>query len=489
MNSKSRLLKICFQENISKDNAIYLILDTSLNLQQIQNLKINDTCLNLAKQAITKNIFNGEYEKLNLFTYLDEEEIKYLVLVGAGRTEELTNYKLEKLGAMIYNHANSLKLQSISVISQQQNTNSISIGARLSGYTFNKYLTKKIENTLEEMNIISKDKNILEYDEVINSIFLARDYVNEPANKLYPDNYAKLIAEELEKFDIDVEIIGEREIDHLGMNALLGVGQGSNKESKVVVMKYYGLEDKNTPPLAFVGKGVTFDSGGISLKPSEAMKEMKKDMAGSAVVVGLIRALAAMKTKINVVGVVGLAENMLGGNAQKVGDVVATMSGKTVEILNTDAEGRLILADILWYTQDKFKPQLMIDLATLTGAIAVALGSTYAGCFSNNEELAERLLKAGAQVEEKLWRMPLHEDYDKMIKSPIADLCNISTTGSGTAGSSTASQFLQNFVNNVPWAHLDIAGVSSDKNPLSKGATGFGVRLLYQLIKDYYENK
>jgi len=254
-------------------------------------------------------------------------------------------------------------------------------------------------------------------------------------------------------------------------------------------MEYYGADDKDAKPLAFVGKGVTFDTGGISIKPSASMWEMKYDMSGSAAVVGLIKALAIRKASVNVIGVVGLVENMPGGNAQRPGDVVKTMSGKTAEVLDTDAEGRLVLADALWYAQDKFKPEIMVNLATLTGAIVVALGSTYAGCFSNNDNLSEKLVNAGTKVDEKLWRMPLHEDYEAMIKSDIADIANLGNVR-GSAGSSTAAHFLQHFVNEVPWAHLDIAGVANDKkgsNLAPKGAVGFGIRLLNQFIQDYYE--
>ena len=275
----------------------------------------------------------------------------------------------------------------------------------------------------------------------------------------------------------------------MSMGALLGVGQGSNNESKMVVMQYNGAS-QDEQPVAFVGKGVTFDTGGISLKPSTGMADMKYDMAGSAAVVGVMKALAARGAKVNAIGVVGLVENMPGGNAQRPGDVVTTMSGQTIEVLDTDAEGRLVLADALWYTQDRFKPKFIIDLATLTGAIVVALGNTYAGCFSNNDALADQLLKAGLEVNEKVWRMPLHQDYDDMINSDIADVANLSNAR-GAAGSSSAANFLQRFIGgNNCWAHLDIAGMAWEKkgsaiNP--KGATGYGVRLLNQLIQDYYE--
>jgi leucyl aminopeptidase len=272
------------------------------------------------------------------------------------------------------------------------------------------------------------------------------------------------------------------------MGALLGVGQGSINESKMVIMKYTGT-DEETAPIAFIGKGVTFDSGGISLKPAAGMEDMKYDMAGSATVVGLMKTLAARKAKVNAIGVVGLVENMPGGNAQRPSDVVTSMSGQTIEVLNTDAEGRLVLADALWYTQDKYKPKIMVNLATLTGAMVVALGDVYAGLFSNDKDLTEKLVKSGKKSNERLWPFPMGKEYDEMIKSEIADMANISS-GRG-AGSITAAQFLQRFVNKTPWAHLDIAGVAWNKkgNDITpKGAVGFGVRLLNQMVKDYYES-
>jgi len=275
----------------------------------------------------------------------------------------------------------------------------------------------------------------------------------------------------------------------MGMNSLLGVGRGSSKESFLVTLEWNGDKSKNKKsPISFVGKGVCFDTGGISLKPAKFMEEMKYDMAGSAVVAGLIQSLAIKKAKINAVGVVGLVENMPGGNAQRPGDIVKAYNGKTIEVLNTDAEGRLVLADALSFTEKKFKPKFIIDLATLTGAIIVSLGEEYAGLFSNNDELSKKLFDSGLKVNEKVWRLPLHKNYDKLINSTIADIQNINY--SGGAGSITAAQFLQRFVEKTPWAHLDIAGMAFSKKAANLnpgGATGFGVRLLNQLIEDYYE--
>ena len=322
---------------------------------------------------------------------------------------------------------------------------------------------------------------------LLSGINLTKDLVSEPGNILHPDEYAKRLLS-LKKFGLKVNILDERKLKKLGMNSLLGVGQGSIRGSYLVSLEWNGAKNKSKP-LAFVGKGVCFDTGGISLKPAKFMEDMTYDMAGSAVVVGLMKNLALRKAKVNAVGVVGLVENMPGGNAQRPGDIVKSYSGKTIEILNTDAEGRLVLADALTYTEKKFKPKFIVDLATLTGAIIVSLGSEYAGLFSNDDKLSKQLYDAGIKVEEKVWRMPLHKNYDKLINSNNADMQNINYQGG--AGSTTAAQFLQRFIlNKTPWAHLDIAGMAFSKYNgalNSWGATGFGVRLLNKLIEDNYE--
>jgi leucyl aminopeptidase len=296
-------------------------------------------------------------------------------------------------------------------------------------------------------------------------------------------------AASLADLGVSVEILDEDRIGELGMGALLGVAQGSVRAPRVVVMEYRGGA-AGTAPVAFIGKGVTFDTGGISIKPAAGMGDMKWDMAGAGVVIGLMRALAGRKAKVNAVGIVGLVENMPSGTAQRPGDIVRSMSGQTIEVLNTDAEGRLVLADVLWYCQERFKPQLMVDLATLTGAVIVALGSEHAGLFANNEELAERLIAAGNAVGEKLWRLPLSESFDRAIDSDAADVKNIA--GDRGAGSSIGAQFLKRFVNDVPWAHLDIAGVAwskKDAPTVPKGATAFGLRLLDRFVADHYEKE
>ncbi len=455
----------------------------------------------------TNTAFSGKLGQTKAITVNDGGKIGYIILAGLGDEKDLEPFHFAEVGGHIFTRASRcLKLKTATVLFDTKFKNFdtaeaaswIAGGVKLASYRFDTYFTKKTDEekrSLETFSIELEDYAEAQKlqdacDGVIDGVFLARDCVTMPSNVKYPDAYAKIITEALDEDNVTVEVFGENEMRHFGkgMGALLGVGQGSGMESKLVVMQYHGGEI-GVAPVAFVGKGVTFDSGGISIKPSNGMAEMKHDMAGSAAVVGLIKALARRKAKVNVVGVVGLVENMPGGNAQRPSDVVTTMSGQTIEVLDTDAEGRLVLADALWYTQDRFKPQAMVNLATLTGAIVVALGSTYAGCFSNNDDLSSKLIKSGAKVDEKLWRMPLHKDYDDQIKSDIADMANLGCIR-GSAGSATAAQLLQRFVNNVPWAHLDIAGVAWEKKGKSicpKGATGFGVRLLNQFIKDHYE--
>jgi leucyl aminopeptidase len=355
----------------------------------------------------------------------------------------------------------------------------VAFGARLRSYRFDKYRTKEKPDkkpSLNKLTILTgaataAKKAFQPLDRVADGVFLTRDLVSEPANVIYPETLAEQAAE-LASLGLEVEVLDERKMKKLGMGALLGVGQGSIRPPRLVVMSWSGGK-KDDAPLAFVGKGITFDTGGISIKPAAGMEDMKWDMAGSGVVIGLMKALAGRKAKANVVGVVALAENMPGGNAQRPGDIVTSMSGQTIEVLNTDAEGRLVLADALWYTQDRFKPKFMVNLATLTGAIIVALGHEHAGLFSNDDTLSERLTAAGKAVGEPLWRLPLADAYDRDIDSDAADMKNI---GSGRgAGSIIGAQFLQRFVNNVPWAHLDIAGVAWTKKDV-RGAVARSAR-------------
>ena len=368
-------------------------------------------------------------------------------------------------------------------------------GFNLKSYTFNKYKTLNKEKIKEKIDfkIITKNKEKIEknykyYEAIKEGVFLTRDLVSEPPNVLNPKSYVQEI-QKLSKLGLKIKSYNEKELKRLGLNALLGVGLGSANETYLVTIEWNGKNNSLKNPLTFVGKGVCFDTGGISLKPAKFMEEMKYDMAGSAVVVGLLKSLALRKAKVNAVGVVGLVENMPGSSAQRPGDIVKSYSGKTIEILNTDAEGRLVLADALSFAEKKYKPKFIIDLATLTGAIIISLGEEYAGLFSNNDELSKNIFKASENVNEKVWRLPLHKNYDKLMDSTIADVQNINY--SGGAGSITAAQFLQRFIlNKTPWAHLDIAGMAFSKKAANlnpSGATGFGVRLLNNLIKEHYE--
>ncbi len=454
--------------------------------------------------GLKKHIHNSEYSYISDLLKKNDKKKKIVTfeisskkkIILVSLKKNLTDSDLENLGAKCYTVLNEIKENQFIVNSNvfpngfKHFIGNFLHGIKLKSYKFEKYKTKKIKGDIS-INVIGKNipthKEQLKFSSIEEGTFYTRDLVSEPGNVLHPDEYAKRI-KSLSKFGLKIKIYNDRELKKLGMNTLLGVGQGSIRGSYLVTMEWNGSKDKSKP-LAFVGKGVCFDTGGISLKPAKFMEDMTYDMAGSAVVVGLMKSLALRKAKINAVGVVGLVENMPGGNAQRPGDIVKSYSGKTVEILNTDAEGRLVLADALTFTEEKFKPKFIVDLATLTGAIIVSLGSEYAGLFSNDDKLSQQLIESGTRVEEKVWRMPLNKNYDKLIDSKNADMQNINYVGG--AGSTTAAQFLQRFIlNKTPWAHLDIAGMAFSKYGgalNSGGATGYGVRLLNKLIEDHYE--
>jgi len=442
---------------------------------------------------ISDLIKNSDLKKDLLVFEINSKKTIFLVSIK----KDIKTSDIENLGAKFHSYINyNMKkdyfINSDTVNSKIKNFVGYFLhGIRLKSYEFNIYKSKK-DKKFVSINVIGNKNKISAHDQLKfkaleEGTFFARDLVSEPGNILHPDEYAKRI-NSLKKFGLKINIYDEKKLKKLGMNALLGVGQGSIRGSYLVTMEWNGTKN-NSKPLAFVGKGVCFDTGGISLKPAKFMEDMTYDMAGSATVVGLMKNLAVRKAKINAVGVVGLVENMPGGNAQRPGDIVKSYSGKTIEILNTDAEGRLVLADAITFTEKKYKPKFMVDLATLTGAIIVSLGSEYAGLFSNDDKLSKQLIEAGDKVDEKLWRMPLHKNFDKLIESKNADMQNINYVGG--AGSTTAAQFLQRFVlNKTPWAHLDIAGMAFSKYGgalNSGGATGYGVRLLNKLIEDNYE--
>jgi len=418
-----------------------------------------------------------------------------VVAVGVGKAADLTPLAAEEAGG-----------QAIALLAREETVAvapgplspslaaHLGLGAVLRSYRFDRYrTTEKPEDKprLKTLALLADDAAATRtawaaLHPVAEGVFLTRDVVSEPANVLTPAEFARR-CEPLTSLGLSVEVFGPQQMADLGFGALLGVAQGSANEPRMVVMRWHGAGD-DAKPLAFVGKGVTFDTGGISIKPAAGMEDMKWDMAGAGAVIGLMAALAGRRAKANVVGLVGLVENMPSGSAQRPGDVVKTYSGQTVEVINTDAEGRLVLADVLWYCQKRFEPRFMIDLATLTGAMIISLGHEIGGFFSNDDDLANRLHAAGEATGERLWRLPLGDTYEKQIKSDIADMKNV---GGRPAGAITAAQFLQRFVNGKPWAHLDIAGMvwaSKDSALALKGATGYGVRLLDHFVAENYES-
>jgi leucyl aminopeptidase len=422
-----------------------------------------------------------------------------LIVVGVGKAGDLAPSDWVMLGGGIAGKLPAGPATMIAAVESEDLAPSVVadlvLGMRLRAYSFEKYKTKKKDDdepkvsevALQVSDSTATRKAIKVRQAIADGVNLARELVNEPPNVLDPETFAKRAAK-LEDVGVEVEILGEKELKKLGMRALLGVGQGSHNESQVVIMRWNGAKDPKTQPVAFVGKGVTFDTGGISIKPAGGMEDMKGDMAGAACVTGLMHALAARKAKVNAIGIIGLVENMPDGKAQRPGDIVKSMSGQTIEIINTDAEGRLVLADVLWHTQAEFKPKFMVNLATLTGAILVALGQDHAGLFSNNDELAERIAASGKATGERVWRMPLDPVYDKIIDSKFADVKN---SGGRYAGSITAAQFLQRFVNDCPWAHLDVAGTAmgAGNTDINRSwGPGWGVRLLDNLVATYYED-
>ena len=483
-------IQINYKKNSFKPNSTNLILFVDENFG-ISGLK---KYISTSEYSYISDLLKtSDLKKDILFFEINSKKTIFIISIK----KNIKMSDIESLGAKFHSFINFDKLKNYFVNSDTINSKIENFlghflhGLKLKSYDFSIYKSKKNKKNIS-INVIGNKKvtsaqNQLRFKAIEEGTFFARDLVSEPGNILHPDEYAKRI-KSLKKFGLKINIYDDKKLKKLGMNALLGVGQGSIRGSYLVTMEWNGSKNKSKP-LAFVGKGVCFDTGGISLKPAKFMEDMTYDMAGSATVVGLMKTLALRKAKINAVGVVGLVENMIGGNAQRPGDIVKSYSGKTIEILNTDAEGRLVLADALTFTEKKFKPKFMVDLATLTGAIIVSLGSEYAGLFSNDDKLSKQLLEAGDKVEEKLWRMPLHKNFDKLINSKNADMQNINYVGG--AGSTTAAQFLQRFVlNKTPWAHLDIAGMAFSKYGgalNSGGATGYGVRLLNKLIEDDYE--
>ena len=476
-------IKVNFTSKLSKAKTVNEIVF-------VKGKKIKNSVLS----SILKSVLDNQLFQDQLFIQREYKNTNY-IFINCKKLSMSSDY--ENIGSKLFDYLKKNKIENSYVNISKIDISHVQLemiihGAKLKSYNFNIYKSNNKKNKNINLNVVGKQivkSNILrkKLDALLDGVFFTRDLVSEPGNILHPDEYAKRLLK-LKKIGLKVKVYNETKLKKLGCNALLGVGQGSIRGSYLVTIEWNGNKSKSKP-LAFVGKGVCFDTGGISLKPARFMEDMTYDMAGSAVVVGLMKNFALRKAKINAVGVVGLVENMPGGNAQRPGDIVKSYSGKTIEVLNTDAEGRLVLADALTYTEKKFKPEIIVDLATLTGAIIVCLGSEYAGLFSNNDKLSKQIFEAGEKVDEKVWRLPLHKNYDKLMDSKTADMQNINYVGG--AGSTTAAQFLQRFIiNKTPWAHLDIAGMAFSKYAgalNSGGATGYGVRLLNKFVEENYE--
>ena len=488
-------MKFNFYSDLSKDKGVLLFVCIRNEPMHRYLTNLDKKNANYIKEAMKVVNFNyKENNKLDLILPKGSRSDRIIIL-GVERNSILSDSKLGKIGSAITTILNDKKIKEANLILNDNSFKASEValllyGIALNTYRFNKYFSdkKKIRaNYLEKINLFSRDyKNInnewKRFNAIKEGVFLTRDLVSEPSNNLTPLLLSKE-AIKLRKAGLKVEQLDESKLKKLKMGALLGVAQGSANKPYVVTLEWRGNKSKKTMDYTFVGKGVTFDTGGISIKPSGGMEEMKYDMGGSAVVLGLMKALALRKTKANVSGIIGLVENMPSGTAQRPGDVVTSMSGQTIEVINTDAEGRLVLADILWYAQKKFQPEKMIDLATLTGAIIVSIGQEKAGMFSNNKDFADEVTKLGLEVGEEVWNMPVDDSYEKDIKSDIADMKNV---GSGRgAGSTAGAIFLKRFVKNTIWMHLDIAGVTwakSDRPMTPKGGSGYGVRLLDELV-------
>lgn len=481
---------------VAENTSVAILLDRESSFADVAS-KLSDLDTAHITGVIEANQYKPDSCK-SLHISTNNKQAPSVLLFGLGKVNEIKEKDALLIGSKLYQKLQSLKLPKAILHFPDKCDNDIVFNIVLSllicSYKFDKYKTSKEEKkdsctTIEVFSEATNQTNLsLEhYQHLATSIALTRDLVLEPSNVKNPAFIADACTK-LSEHGIEVQVLDEKEIASLGMNALIGVAQGSVNLPKVVVMKWNGAKN-DSQSIALIGKGVTFDSGGLSLKPSAGMDTMKGDMAGAATVIGIIRTLALRKTKVNVIGVIGLVENMPDGGAQRPGDIVRSMSEQTIEILNTDAEGRLVLADILWYTQSLYKPTVMIDFATLTGAMRVCLGNRFAGLFSNDDALADQLFEAGMQTGEKLWRLPLDKEYDELIDSKIADIKNIADSSSG-AGSIVAAQFLQRFVNKTPWAHIDIAAVSQDvekKNGFKlQGPTAFGLRLIVNFIENNY---
>jgi leucyl aminopeptidase len=483
-----RFLKFTYEKNNIKTKF------TTNNVIHVLFYSENNSLLSkvLEKDKDLLNFFNKTIINKSASTFLVRaEKGNFLLIRRKTKIDDLKQKYLQDLGGAIFNKIKSIGCSEVKFYEDNSKIlEQLCLGVLLSSYKFDNYKMVKSKeiNDLKKVTVVTEQnenfsKMFEEIKNLAQGVFRARDLVWQPPNILYPSTFADE-CKKLKKIGLKVNVYNEQQLDKMGMSALLAVGRGSRKDSKVVVMEWLGGK-KNTPPMAFIGKGVCFDSGGLSLKPPKSMEDMKWDMGGAATVTGLLESVALSKLKFNVIGVLGLVENMPDGDAQRPGDVVKSVSGQTIEVLNTDAEGRLVLADLLSWTEKKYKPKFMINLATLTGAMIVALGNIRAGLFSNDEKISKAIFDAGESTGEKVWAMPLDDDYDQLIKTEIADMKNIGGPG---AGSITAACFLKRHVEKTPWAHLDIAGVTwkNKSTPsIPYGGVGWGVRMLYHMIKQH----
>ena len=485
------MINVVFSKNADLKSANVLVLVSDEENKDFVKRTVKEMFGAEVSRGIANECSELKYNTIKSFDVVTNGEIKNIIIAGAGDKEKFSRASFEKLGGYVFDkitakNANVCVINNCEIEGNERASSYFASGLVLKSWTFDKYKTTKETPKISQIECQTEYErsNRSTFDclgKIINGVHSVRDMVTEPANVMDPD---KMLEESLalKELGVKVTVLNKEDMEKLGMNALLGVAKGSDKPAYVISMEY--KTDESAPSISLVGKGLTFDSGGLCLKPAKGMGEMKGDMTGAAVVIGTIKALALQKAKANVVGVIGVVENMISGSAQKPGDIVVAMSGKTIEVDNTDAEGRLVLADVLWYAKQKYAPEIVVDFATLTGAIQVALGHEFAGLFSNSDKLCDDLQKAATTVGEKLWRLPLHQSYEDDIKSDIADIKNV---GSGRgAGSITAALFLKHFVDqNAKWAHIDIAATewdSKDRALSQKGATGFGVRLMNDFI-------
>jgi leucyl aminopeptidase len=499
-------LAISFSKSPKKSDAALLLVVQDGKLGK-EGAKIDKASGGHISKTIKTRNFTGKHGETLMIALPGKSGYAQVILAGLGKPNKLTPVLTEDAGGKLCTAIENSGAKSVSVlidadvgsVKAPELAARFAVGVKLRSYKFDKYKSGKKPKDKKNVKLdVVTAKNtdaqaqFKRLDALATGVFLARDLVNEPPNEIIPEIFANRIVKELRPLGVQVELFDHKKLKQMKMGAILAVGMGSENLPYMVVMRWNGNKSSKDKPVALVGKGVTFDTGGISIKPAAGMEEMKMDMAGAAAVVGTMKSLALRKSKSNVIGIVGLAENMVSGRATRPSDIITSYAGKTIEVLNTDAEGRLVLADCLTYVQQKYKPRAIVNLATLTGAMMIALGHEYCGTFCNDNKLWDGLEKAGKDTGEKLWRMPLDELWKREMESPVADLQNLAKSGR-YAGACTAAGFLEHFIeNNTPWAHMDIAGtawIKGDRPTVPKYGTGFGVRTLDKLIANTYEKK